>query len=504
VLKVTWNAPPASLTPESNRPSGAPGAPDVTVCGSPAKVQRTTSPSFTVRLSGSNLKFTDATVTVAASTEPMVASRKAPTVTATRAARASIGRLGRWVGRRVAGVIEGSYVAPAGPGCPALETERSPPAYRWVPEMTVPKRVEARPQREGTHMQRKRLALVVAAMALLAVPGSVSAVDPTQPAYGGPMTGAQENPAVVTTATGQGTAVISADGSTITYIVAYSGLSGPVNAAHIHTGAAGANGGVILPLVPGPSPMVGTLTAANFSASGPVTTFAEAVAAIRAGTTYFNLHTTANPGGEIRGQILAAGDAYFADLNGHQENPDVATAATGKGIAVISGDASTVTYLVTFTGLSGTVNAAHIHTGAVGANGGVILPLVPGPSPITGTLTAANFAASGPVTTFAEAIAAIRAGTTYFNLHTTANPGGEIRGQIGVTVAAPAPTPAPTPEPTEAPEPTVDVTIPPTSVTAAGTPVAPADSIGFVALVALLAAAGTLLWVGRRRSSIGG
>ena len=56
---------------------------------------------------------------------------------------------------------------------------------------------------------------------------------------------------------------------------------------------------------------------------------------------------------------------------------------------------------------------------------------------MTGVLTAANFAASGPVTTFAQAVAAIRAGTTYFNLHTTANPGGEIRGQIGVTVAAP-------------------------------------------------------------------
>jgi CHRD domain len=352
-------------------------------------------------------------------------------------------------------------------------------------------------------MQRPRLAVLVAILALIAMPGAAAAVDPTQPAYGGPMSGAQEVPAVVTTATGQGTAVISADGSTITYIVTYSGLSGSVNAAHIHTGATGVAGGVILPLVPGPSPMVGTLTAANFTASGPVTTYAEAVAAIRAGTTYFNLHTTANPGGEIRGQILAAGDAYFADLNGHQENPDVATAATGTGIAVISADASTVTYLVTFTGLSGTVNAAHIHTGAVGSNGGVILPLVPGTSPMTGTLTSANFAASGPVTTFAEAIAAIRAGTTYYNLHTTANPGGEIRGQIGVTVAAPAPTPAPTPEPTEAPEPTAAITVPPTSVTVPGTPVAPADSVAFVALIGLLAAVGTLVWVGRRRSMEG-
>lgn len=338
-------------------------------------------------------------------------------------------------------------------------------------------------------MRRKRLALIVAAVALMAVPGMAAAVDPTQPAYGGPLTGAQENPAVVTSATGQGTAVISADGSTITYIVTYSGLSGTVNAAHFHTGAAGSNGGVILPLVAGPSPMVGTLTAANFAASGSVTTFAQAVAAIRAGTTYFNLHTTANPGGEIRGQIVAGGDAYFADLNGAQENPPVAEPATGKGLAVISADGSTVTYLVTFSGLSGTVNAAHIHTGAAGSNGGVILPLAAGASPMTGTLTAAGFAASGPVTTFSEAVAAIRAGTTYFNLHTTAHPGGEIRGQIGVTVAAPAPTPEP-------PAPTV----PPTSVVA---PVGSTggDSTGILALIGLMAALGALVWTGRRRSS---
>jgi hypothetical protein len=292
--------------------------------------------------------------------------------------------------------------------------------------------------------------------------------------------------------------VISADGSTITYIVTYSGLSGALNAAHIHTGAAGSNGGVILPLTAGPSPMVGTLTAANFSASGAVTTFAEAVAAIRAGTTYFNLHTSANPGGEVRGQIVAAGDAYFADLNGAQENPPVATAATGTGLAVISTDASTITYLVTHTGLSGSVNAAHIHTGAVGANGGVILPLAAGASPMTGVLTATNFSASGPVTTFAEAVAAIRAGTTYFNLHTSANPGGEIRGQIGVTVTAPAPTPEPTAEPTDEP---AAPTLPPTTVASPVTPAGDGGVTGIMTLAGLLAAAGTLAWIGRRRSS---
>jgi hypothetical protein len=57
-----------------------------------------------------------------------------------------------------------------------------------------------------------------------------------------------------------------------------------------------------------------------------------------------------------------------------------------------------------------------------------------------GTLTSADFKPSGSVTTFAEALAAIRGGTTYFNLHTAANPGGEIRGNLIVAAAAPAPT----------------------------------------------------------------
>ncbi len=340
---------------------------------------------------------------------------------------------------------------------------------------------------------RQRLALIVAALALVAAPSTAFAVDPTQPAYGGPLSGAQEVPAVVTSATGQGTAVISADGSTITYLVTYSGLSGTVNAAHFHTGAAGVAGGVILPLVAGPSPMSGTLTAANFgTGSGSVTTFVQAVAAIRAGTTYFNLHTTANPGGEIRGQVGAAGDAYFADLSGAQEVPAVVTSATGQGTAVISADGSTITYLVTYSGLSGTVNAAHFHTGAAGVAGGVILPLVAGPSPMSGTLTAANFGTgSGSVTTFVQAVAAIRAGTTYFNLHTTANPGGEIRGQVGVTVAAPAPTAAPTLAPT----------VPPTSTVQPVAPNPDGGAIGLVVLVGLLAGAVALVQTGRRRAS---
>jgi hypothetical protein len=213
------------------------------------------------------------------------------------------------------------------------------------------------------------------------------------------------------------------------------------------------------------------------------------VAAIKAGGTYFNLHTAANPGGEIRGQIVAKGDALFAALDGDQEQTPVAGSGSGNGWVVISTDESTITYYVAYADLTGAVAAAHIHTGAAGVSGGVILPLAAAASPMSGTLTSADFTASGAVTTFAEAVAAIRAGTTYFNLHTAANPGGEIRGQIGgLPPAAPAPTPG--------------ATTPPTSI---GDPVTPASDgiVAWLVLLATLAGAVVVLtrrWPARHRS----
>ena len=328
---------------------------------------------------------------------------------------------------------------------------------------------------------RVRLTLIGATLALAAAPAVALAADPPEPAFGGPLDGAQEVPAVVTAATGEGTAVVSTDGSTITYFVAYGGLSGAAAAAHIHTGAAGVAGGVILPLAVGASPMVGTLTAADFTPSGAITTFAEAVAALQAGDTYFNIHTAANPGGEIRGQIVAKGDAHFASLAGFQEVPPVTTSATGNGWALVSTDGSTITYFVTYSGLSGAAAAAHIHTGAVGVAGGVILPLAVSASPMVGTLTAADFTPSGAITTFAEAVAALQAGATYFNIHTAANPGGEIRGQIAETVAAPAPS--------------AGATLPPTSTL----PVEPVSGGGVgPAVVGLLALFATVFMVSLR------
>jgi hypothetical protein len=96
---------------------------------------------------------------------------------------------------------------------------------------------------------------------------------------------------------GSGTAAIKLDGDVLSWVITYSGLTGPVTGAHFHgPAAANANAGVIVPFAGSlGSPITGSqrLTAAQ-------------VAGLRSGLWYVNLHTAAFPGGEIRGQVTAA------------------------------------------------------------------------------------------------------------------------------------------------------------------------------------------------------
>jgi hypothetical protein len=172
-------------------------------------------------------------------------------------------------------------------------------------------------------MMKRVLTVMVIVAGLMAIPAIVLAADD----FSATLSGADEVPAVTTTASGSATVNIITDSEVneINYEVTYSGLSGDLAAAHIHLGAVGANGGILLPLVIGPSPFSGTLKEADLTPTGSVTTFAQAIDAIRAGNTYVNLHTAANPGGEIRGQLKPI-------LNTATEDP---VAPAGSPLAVL-------------------------------------------------------------------------------------------------------------------------------------------------------------------------
>ena len=111
--------------------------------------------------------------------------------------------------------------------------------------------------------------------------------------------------------------------------------------------------------------------------------------------------------------------AQSITLSGANEVPPVSSSAAGSGTVTIKDDGS-VSAKVTVTGMTAT--AAHIHMAAAGANGPVIVPFTK-----TGDNT---FEAAAGAKMSPEQLAAYKAGNTYVNVHTAANPGGEIRAQL--------------------------------------------------------------------------
>lgn len=148
-------------------------------------------------------------------------------------------------------------------------------------------------------------------------------------------------------------------------------------------------------------------------------------------------------------------ERIHAHLTGFQEVPSVATPAKGEFQAQISSDDSTIEYVLTFSGLVGTVQQSHIHVAQKAVNGSIVIwlcqttttpapasvagltPFCPQSGTVSGTITAANVIAASTTSQQITAgqldkvIAAIRGGVAYANVHATPlNPGGEIRGQI--------------------------------------------------------------------------
>jgi hypothetical protein len=126
------------------------------------------------------------------------------------------------------------------------------------------------------------------------------------------------------------------------------------------------------------------------------------------------------------GAVIAFAGPAFAEkmkatLDGKSEVP--ANTSAGKGTADIDYDAATkkLTWKLTYSGLSGPATAAHFHgPAAVGANAGVKVPITNATtSPVEGSATLND-----------EQAADLIAGKYYVNVHTAANPGGEIRGQV--------------------------------------------------------------------------
>lgn len=242
--------------------------------------------------------------------------------------------------------------------------------------------------------------------------------------------GQQENPAVINApgVSGVGYLTINPSAETLVAKVSVEGfvpfLNAPIGPVHLHSGFAGTNGPVLLPLFP-----VGD-SETSFSS-----TEADAIAdidfeQIAKGGTYINVHSAANGSGEVRGQVLTNQVAVVrTELQTQQTVPAVTTPSSQNvgGVGYLTFDKQDPSFTpvanVTVSGFES--SAVHVHRGGVaGVAGPVQIALTDvSPSDAPGTVFSAT---AGEI----FSLQGLLNGVYYFNAHSAANPAGEIRGQI--------------------------------------------------------------------------
>jgi hypothetical protein len=303
----------------------------------------------------------------------------------------------------------------------------------------------------------------------------------------------------------------------ICYQVWVSGVNN-VTQAHIHMGAAGQEGPVVAWLFPSnkaaqgtsslnstnlPGNFTGLLAKGNITAAdlvGPLQgkTLNDLMSAVQSGQTYVNVHTTQNPNGEIRGQVESSNiwssslaipmsplqeptltntssQWNITGLNAQSSLDSLAGRNLGSipwGIAVVQPNGANVHYGLWAFNIAN-VTQAHFHMGAVGTEAPVVAWLFPSSTStapatiapdqvgklmngklVEGNVSAANLVGPLQGKTVTDLTNAMANGSIYVNVHTTQNPGGEIRGQIdpmnmtcggasSMPAAAPSTSPAP-------------------------------------------------------------
>ena len=222
--------------------------------------------------------------------------------------------------------------------------------------------------------------------------------------------GASEVPQNTSAATGIAILIFNNTTKTFAITVRHNVVS--ATGGHIYVGAVGVNGPIVFPLTSLTYPITYTSPALNTAQE----------ADLKAGLYYVNLHSTAFPGGEIRGQLSINPPpnliTFDATLNGASEVSTNTSTATGTATLVFNNTINTFTITVNHNVISAT--GGHLHVGAVGVNGPIVFPFTSLTPPITFT---------SPVLTAAQETD-LKEGRYYVNLHSTAFPSGEIRGQF--------------------------------------------------------------------------
>jgi CHRD domain len=234
---------------------------------------------------------------------------------------------------------------------------------------------------------------------------------------------------------GSGRALVRLSGDQACFLLKWSRITAPV-AAHIHVGRRGVQGGIVVGFFMGQLP--DTLNAvAGCAQADPAVV--DAIVADPRGY-YVNIHTADFPGGAIRGQLrrarhldLDVPDQLTARLLGGNEVPPADP--DGRGRAFVDTGRTRVCFALLWSNIGAPI-FAHIHRGAAGVNGPVVVlffdvPEAEGspPAALPAEITAVGGCVSGQDATVLREIRR-HPSAFYVNVHNTEFPGGAIRGQL--------------------------------------------------------------------------
>lgn len=139
----------------------------------------------------------------------------------------------------------------------------------------------------------------------------------------------------------------------------------------------------------------------------------------------------------VAGSAEAQTLAFTAHLSGANETPGVVTGAGGTATVTLNAATRTVTYRIDVYNMPSGTTAAHFHVGGPGVAGPIVVNFpvavnISNDYAITGTATAADLVPRQPqgIGSWEDFVQALMLGQVYINVHSAANPGGEIRGQV--------------------------------------------------------------------------
>jgi len=202
------------------------------------------------------------------------------------------------------------------------------------------------------------------------------------------------------------------------------GLSSAATAAHVHQGAPGVAGPIVLTL-PTPPALANTPSLTSECIPDVDQSTIDSIFADPAGF-YVNIHTEDHPDGAIRGQLSGISSIFAAELFGDQEVPGPGeTNASGVDFLDVMDDGTTICSFV-FYGGAGNPTVAHIHKAAAGEAGPIVVTL----PPFVGQGTTSSDGCVGGLDPTLVSDIAAHPDQYYVNVHTDAFPDGAERGQV--------------------------------------------------------------------------